>query len=157
MLSDEVNTEKAFRTIDNLLNRTIKKDYPRDYTLLRNSIITYFKTNTYIDYDAMVENAINNYQPVEIESEKMGKFLEKVKELPERHKFDKQFNTVSKVINARIRKVYDVCKGIQIKITDAIPDICDTIEAYRDDNGNKYLKIKTDNDTTYEIFSKEKI
>ena len=64
---------------------------------------------------------------------------------------------VSKVINARIRKVYDVCKGIQIKITDAIPDICDTIEAYRDDNGNKYLKIKTDNDTTYEIFSKEKI
>lgn len=28
---------------------------------------------------------------------------------------------------------------------------------YRDDNGNKYLKIKTDNDTTYEIFSKEKI
>lgn len=157
VLSDEVNTEKAFRTIDNLLNRTIKKDYPRDYTLLRNSIITYFKTNTYIDYDAMVENAINNYQPVEIESEKMGKFLEKVKELPERHKFDKQFNTVSKVINARIRKVYDVCKGIQIKITDAIPDICDTIEAYRDDNGNKYLKIKTDNDTTYEIFSKEKI
>ena len=157
VLSDEVNTEKAFRTIDNLLNRTIKKDYPRDYTLLRNSIITYFKTNTYIDYDAMVENAINNYQPVEIESEKMGKFLEKVKELPERHKFDKQFNTVSKVINARIRKVYDVCKGIQIKITDAIPDICDTIEAYRDDNGNKYLKIKTDNDTIYEIFSKEKI
>ena len=29
-----------------------------------------------------------------------------------------------------------------------------TISAYRDDEGNKYIKIKTDNDVTFKSFSK---
>ena len=75
--------------------------------------------------------------------------------MPAKHKFDKQFNVVSSVINARFRKVYDVCSGIQLKITDGIDDINDTIKAYRDTDGNRYIKIKTDNDLTYQQFSNE--
>lgn len=153
--SDETNTDRAFRAIDRTLNRNVKGIAPRDHTILRNSLILYFKANDYIDYDSMVQNTFESYHPVELEQEKLDKIIEKIRELPAKHKFDKQFNVVSSVINARFRKVYDVCSGIQLKITDGIDDINDTIKAYRDTDGNRYIKIKTDNDLTYQQFSNE--
>lgn len=152
VVSDEVNTDKAFRSIDSALNRNVKNIAPRDHTILRNSLIAYFKSNEYIDFDTMIQNTLENYHPVELEQEKMDKLIEKVKELPSKHNFEKQFNTVPTVINARIRKVYDVCQGVQLKITDAIDDFDDTIKAYRDDDGNRYIRIKTDNDLTFKRF-----
>ena len=153
VVSDEVNTDRAFRAIESALNRNIKNIAPRDHTLIRNNVIAYFKTNDFIDYDAMIQSTLENYHPVELEQEKMDKVIKKIRELPDKHNFDKQFNTVSSVINARIRKVYDVCQGIQLKITDAIDDFDDTIMAYRDVDGNRYIKIKTDNDLTFRRFS----
>lgn len=51
-----------------------------------------------------------------------------------------------------VLKVYDVCRGVQLRITDAIDDFDDTIKAYRDTDGNRYIKIKTDNDLTFKRF-----
>lgn len=153
VISDEFNTDRAFRSIESVLNRNVKNIAPRDHTVLRNTIIGYFKSNNFIDYDTMIDNTLKNYVPVELESEKMNKIVEKIRELPEKQKFDRQFNTVPSVINARIRKIYDICPGVQLKITDAIADLDNTIKAYRDDDGNKYISIKTDNDLTYRRFS----
>lgn len=155
IISDEVNTDKAFRAIDSTLNRNIKNIAPRDHTLLRNAVIAYFKSNDYIDYETMIQSVLKNYHPVQLEQEKMDRVIEKIQELPDKHKFDKQFNTVPSAINARIKKVYDVCQGVQLKITDAINDFDDTIKAYRDIDGNKYIKIKTDNDLTFRRFSNQ--
>lgn len=153
VVNDEVNTGKAFRAIESVLNRNVKNTAPRDYTILRNSLIAYFRTNDYIDYDIMVQSILGSYQTIELETGRMQKVMQKIKELPEKHNFDKQFNTVPSAINARIRKVYDVCQGVQIKITDAIDDFSDTIKAYREADGNRYIKIKTDNDLTFRFFS----
>lgn len=155
IVSDEVNTDRAFRAIDSTLNRNVKNIAPRDHSLLRNALIAYFKSNDFIDYDAMIQSTLQNYHPVELEQEKMEKVIEKIRELPNKHNFDKQFNTVSSAINSRIRKVYDVCQGVQLKITDAIEDFDDTIKAYRDTDGNKYIRIKTDNDLTFRRFSNQ--
>lgn len=84
---------------------------------------------------------------------KLDNVIEKLRELPQKYNFDKQFNTVSSAINARIRKVYDICHGVQLKITDYIDDFNDTIKAYRDSDGNRYIRIKTDNDLTFRRFS----
>ena len=155
VVSDEVNTDKAFRAIESTLNRNVKNIAPRDHTLLRNTMITYFRSNDFIDYDTMIRNTVENYHPVELEQEKLEKVIEKLRELPEKHNFDNQFNTVPSAINARIRKVYDVCHGVQLKITDAIDDFDDTIKAYRENDGNRYIRIKTDNDLTYRRFSNQ--
>lgn len=155
VVSDEVNTDKAFRALDGILNRSIKNIAPRDHTLIRNAMIAYFKSNDYIDYDTMIRTTLENYHPVELEKEKMDKVLEKIRELPNKHNFDKQFNTVSSVINARIRKVYDICPGVQLRITDAIEDFDDTITAYRDEDGDRYIQIKTDNELTFRRFSNQ--
>ncbi|RHT55675.1 hypothetical protein DW757_13320 [Clostridium sp. AM29-11AC] len=155
VVSDEVNTDKAFRAIDSTLNRNVKGIAPRDHALIRNAMIAYFKSNDYIDYDTMIQNTLENYHPVELEQEKMEKVLERIRELPEKYKFDKQFSTVPSVINARIKKVYDVCRGVQLRITDAIDDFDETIKAYRDNDGNRYIQIKTDNDLTFRRFSNQ--
>ncbi len=154
-VSDEVNTEKAFRAIDSTLNRTVKNIAPRDHTVIRNSIIAYFKSNDHIDFDLMLQNIIVSYKPVELENDKMNLLIEKLNQLPEKQKFDRQFNAVSSVINARIRKIYDIYPGIQLKITDAIDDLNDTIQAYRSNDGNKYIRIKTDNELTFKRFSRQ--
>lgn len=153
VVSDEVNTDRAFRAVESVLNRNIKKVSPRDHTVLRNAVIAYFKSNEYFDFDTMIEDTLKNYHPVELEQDKMNMVIEKIRELPDKHNFDKQFNTVPSKINARIKKVYDVFPGIQLKITDALENLDDTIYAYRDNDGNKYIKIKTDNDLMYRQFS----
>lgn len=153
VISDEVNTERAFKAIESTLNRNLKHIAPRDHTVLRNSMIAYFKSNNYVDYDTMIQTTLESYSPVDIDAEKMGTLIQKIKELPEKHNFDKQFNTEPKVINARIRKVFDVYQGIQLRITDAITDFDEAISAYRDDDGNKYIRIKTDNESTFRRFA----
>lgn len=155
VVSDEVNTDRAFRAIDSTLNRNIKNIAPRDHIFLRNLMIGYFKTNDFIDYDSMIQSTLENYHPVELEQEKMDMIIEKIRELPQKYDFDKQFNPISSVINARIRKVYDICRGVQLKITDVVDDFDDTIKSYRDTDGNRYIRIKTDNDLTFKRFLSE--
>ena len=76
VVSDEVNTDKAFRAIESTLNRNVKNIAPRDHTLLRNTMITYFRSNDFIDYDTMIRNTVENYHPVELEQEKLEKVIE---------------------------------------------------------------------------------
>ena len=129
IVSDEVNTNRAFRAIDSTLSRNIKPMAPRDHNLLRNAMIVYFKSTPFIDYDTMIQDVLEEYEPEELEPEKMKQVIEKIRELPMKQNFDKQFNSVPSAVNDRIRKTYNVYPGIQLKITDGLADIDNTIEA----------------------------
>lgn len=152
MLSDESNTLNAFRAIEATLNRNIRGDFQRDHTIIRNAFISYLKNNDHIDYPNMVENILGQYDPVDLPAEKVPALKNKMLELPTKHNFDRQFNSIKKAINARIKKVYPVNEGIELKITDGIEDLSNTISAYRDLDGTKYIKIKTNNEDTYQKF-----
>ena len=71
--NDETNTDRAFRAVDLVLNRNLKKIAPRDYTVTRNAVISYFQSSKQIDYDQMVNQLFENYVPVELEPEKKKK------------------------------------------------------------------------------------
>ena len=90
--------------------------------------------------------------PVDIDAAKVADIREKILQLPEKKGFDRQFNSAPKTINARIRKTYEVNDGIQLKITDAIENLNETIVAYQDENGVRYLRIKTNNESTFRRF-----
>ena len=45
MNEDDINTNNAFRALDMVLTRNVKKQYPKDYTTLRNSVICYFRNS----------------------------------------------------------------------------------------------------------------
>lgn len=151
-MSDENNTLTAFKAIECVLTRNLKNTAPRDYTIIRNSIISYFKNNEHFDYTQMIDSVLGKYQATDLAEEKIISLKGKLNELPKEKKFDRQFSTVASVINARIKKVYNVNDGIQIKITDEIPDIENIITSCRDTDGTKYIKIRTNNEQTFKQF-----
>lgn len=152
MINDETNTSKAFKAIEGVLNRNIKAIAPRDHTIIRNSIISYFKNNEHFDYNQMLDTVLSQYKATDLTTEKLQGLKEKLSVLPETKNFDRQFSPVASVINARIKKVYEVNDGIQLRITDEVPDIENTITAYRDVDGTQFIKIKTNNDLTFKQF-----
>ena len=152
MVSDESNTSKAFKAIESTLNRNIRSIAPRDHTVIRNAVISYFKNHEHFDYAVMLDSILDGYQVTDLSEEKLETLKEKLAELPERKHFDRQFCPVASVISARIKKVYDVNDGIQIRITDEVRQLDETISAYQDPNGNRYIRIKTNNELTYRRF-----
>ena len=74
--------------------------------------------------------------------------------LPEKQHFDHQFKPVLSMIKPKMKKTYDVYSGIQIKVSSAVEDLEDIIEAYEDGDGKRYLKIRMDNDITFRTFER---
>mgnify|MGYP005768140515 FL=1 len=160
MNSDESNTQRAFQAIDAVLGHGFRGVIRPDHTIIRNHFIGYFKNNEYIDYPSMVNSILENYQPVDTDltsedvqrmSEKIQSIRIKLLELPEKKKFDSQFNVVNSAINARIRRVYPVNDGIDLKVTRDITDLSSTIQSI-EENGVRYIKVRTNNDETYRRF-----
>lgn len=152
MISDETNTLKSFRAIEAVLNTNLRGVATKDHTVLRNGFIAYYKGKEHIDFVEMVDSILGQYDPVDIDVAKVADIREKILQLPEKKGFDRQFNSAPKTINARIRKTYEVNDGIQLKITDAIENLSETIAAYQDENGVRYLRIKTNNESTFRRF-----
>ena len=152
MISDETNTLKSFKAIETVLNTDLRGVATKDHTVLRNGFIAYYKGQEHIDFSEMVNYILGQYDPVDVDAAKVADIREKILQLPEKKGFDRQFNSAPKTINARIRKTYEVNDGIQLKITDAIENLNETIVAYQDENGVRYLRIKTNNESTFRRF-----
>lgn len=153
MNSDESNTSRAFKAIEATLNQNFRGAASPDHTIIRNHFIGYFKNNEHIDYPTMVDSILENYQPVDpdINLDKIQNIRTKLLEQPSKKKFDSQFNTVNSAINARIRRVYPINDGIDLKVTRDIEDLSGTIQSV-EENGVKYIRVRTNNDATYKKF-----
>ncbi len=154
MNSDESNTTRAFKAIEATLNQNFKGISSPDHTVIRNHFIGYFKTNNHIDYPTMVNSILGNYQPIDptyLTQEKIINLRTKLLEQPEKKNFDNQFSPVNSVINARIRQVYPVADGIDLKISQNINDLPNTIQSMEED-GKRYIRIRTTNEDTYKKF-----
>lgn len=152
--SDENNTKRAFQAVESTLNKVIKKESPYDYMVIRNSIYLYFNSVDYFDYTDMLNSTVKNYTPNDMTEERKGELLRKLQALPEESHFDHQFTPVSSIIKPKMKKTYDVYNGIQLRVLGAIEDIKDVICAYRDDDGTQYLKVRLNNDSTFQIFER---
>lgn len=152
--SDEKNTKTAFKAIENTLNRTLKKDAPYDHMVIRNAIYLYFSSVEQFDFSEMVDKTVKQYTPTDMKEEKKEELINKLNDLPKDKHFDRQFQPVVSVIKPKMRKTYDVYSGIQLKVTSAIEELSDVIEAYQDKDGKRYLKIRIDDETTFRTFQR---
>lgn len=152
LINDEPNTVSSFKAIEGFLNRNVKRASKQDYVVIRNAFISYMKSNEHIDYKTMVDTVLENYVPYDLDKERLDEYRNKLYDLPNKKGFDFQFNSIPTAINARIGKIYKVTTGIEVKITDSIPDIKETIKAFQAENGVRYLKIKVTDDDTYDSF-----
>lgn len=152
LISDETNTVNTFKAIESFLNRNVKRASKQDYSVIRNAFIQYLKSNDHIDYKTMVDTVLKDYYSSELDKTSIDDYRNRLYELPKKKNFDYQFNSIPSAINARIRKTYKVTTGIEVKITDSIPNIKETIRAFQADDGNRYLQIKTTDSDTYDYF-----
>jgi hypothetical protein len=151
--SDETNTVRAFKAIEKTLNRNFRDTPSPDHTIIRNGFISYLKNNEHIDFNTMVDAVLENYQPADpaINQEKIQTIKEKLLEQPQKEKFDHQFNAIDKAINARIKKVYPVNEGIDLRINRNIDDLSETIQSFVE-NGIRYIRVRTTNESTFKKF-----
>ena len=105
MTSDENNTSLAFKAIEGTLNRNIREIAPRDHTIIRNAIVSYFKNHEHIDYNQMINSILGEYHITDLPEDKLESLKDKLFALPEQKIFDRQFNSVPAIINARIKKI----------------------------------------------------
>ncbi len=97
-----------------------------------------------VDTDLAPEEVQNMYQKIQA-----TKF--KLLEQPKKRHFDAQFNVVNSAINARIKRVYPIIDGIDLRVTQDIKDLSKTIKSVEED-GVRYIKIRTNNNETYNQF-----
>ena len=154
--SDEVNTKRAFQAVENTLKKSLKKTAPYDYTVILNAMYTYFNSVDQFDFEEMTQQTLKNYKPNDMTLEKKEELLQEFCELPEKRNFDHRFRSVPATIITRMRKTYDVYHNIQIKVLGEVEGLNDVIQSYEAEDGNRYLRIKVNDDMTFRAFERRK-
>ncbi|WAA10827.1 hypothetical protein [Fervidibacillus albus] len=150
--SDEKNTSSAFKAVDLVLSRKLKKSSPTDYTILRNNLIGFFRTQSEFVFENMINTVFGDYEPEKPEVVDMEKIKEEIYKLPENNIFDKRFTIISKEIKAKIKKVVKISEKIDLHLKDHINQLKQVIKSNEKPDGTKVIEIKVENEQTYEMF-----
>lgn len=150
--TDTHNTKTSLNILDRKIFNPIKKEYPADHTVLRNSAIGYFRNNEEFELTEFVQQTLENYTPIDPNFPK-DKIVKKAKELPEKWKFDARFSIVKNEINKKQSNRIPLTEKIELVLKDYIDNLGNIIEAETDAEGVKYIKIKSD--IGYEHFKRK--
>ena len=102
----------------------------------------------------MIDSVFSEYTPCEFDENKKREVIERLRLLPEKKKFDCQFNAVPQAINKRIKKVYIVNPSVEMRITDSIQNIRDEILAFQTSDGKRYLQLLVTDEDTFNYFKR---
>ena len=151
---DESNTKRAFRALDQELKSSVKSASERDYVVLSDEIMNAMNTSQDFNYTSYVDGLMDSYQPVNRDLE-MDVIKESLLALPERKNFDTNFQTVPSSIQNRTKKKYKLSQGIELTISNDAKNFSKQIVSTLDENGNRILQIRCDDEKTYEAFIEE--
>lgn len=106
------NTNKAFKAVERTIS-SVGNISQEDHTDLRNNLISYFKTSKSYNHDEMIERVIGDFQPQSKEVNLVN-LKAKLDKIPEKKKFDGNFEVDPKEVRARAKKVYDLGNDIEL-------------------------------------------
>jgi hypothetical protein len=148
--SDEKNTNIAFKSIEYVISK-IKKHSPSDHTILRNTIIGYFKSHETFNFEELIKT-LQGYDPENPDKVNMSDIVQELKRLPDKKRFDKTFNIVPEIIKGRIKNIYKISDKIELATLDHIDKLKNVIRSVEKDNGDMVIEIKTENKEVFEAF-----
>lgn len=149
--SDETNTKAAFEAVDRELRVSLKKQHPRDYYVLRNSLIQAMRTPQLLNYPDYIDGLVGRYTPEDAGVD-TSELKEKLLRLPEKKNFDTQFTTIPKAVNARKKLKFEPMEGVAINIDGSIEEFKTAIVAGLDEQEKRILKIRCPDENTYRAF-----
>lgn len=151
--TDSENTKRALHSIDNKIFKPLEKKHPADYVTLRNSMVGYFRRKEEFDVNDFVENILEGYQPFD-EELSIDTLKTKVLEMPMREvkrEFDYRFYIDRAAINKRtLKTTVELNQGIEL-VLEGVESLNSLVKPDVDDEGNKYVKIRT-TDKGYRYF-----
>jgi hypothetical protein len=143
---DALNTKEASQKVVNSLGK-YKKDFPKDYTHLRNAVITAFKQKGEMNYDDFIENIFVNYvSDDETFNKKLEDLIKKLKELPEKEGFDTKFTLDPSEVSFKRQKV-QLSGEIDINYDEDMKQIDDKIWSEIASDGRKLVVINSEKDS----------
>lgn len=151
--TDTHNTKTSLKILDSKIFNPIRKAFPSDHTIIRNSAIGYYRNSEEFELNEFIDQTIKNYKPIDSDFP-LDKIVSKIKELPDRWKFDARFTIQKDEINKKQSNRIPLTEKIELVLKDYICDLDNVIEAKKDAEGVKYIKIKTD--SGYERFKRSK-
>ncbi|SFB09765.1 hypothetical protein SAMN05216249_10936 [Acetitomaculum ruminis DSM 5522] len=156
ILNDEVNTRRAWKAIEGALKSNLQKTKPSDYFALRNAVITYFRRPRVIDYNNMLDDIFNHYEPIDASEDDIKSITELLLELPEKKNFDTNFTSKPAEIKAKIKSVFKVNSDVELVIKAGVNvednNISSMISTNVTPEGKRQIVITTTDDDTFNTF-----
>lgn len=141
-LDDAENTKRAFKFIKSKILDPLREKHPHEHLRLWNITVGYMRSDGEFSIDYYADTILGNYHPED--GLDMQPIVAKVKDLPEQWNFDNRFTKVPNEIKSKIRQEYDLTRDIKLSINEHIPDLDNTILAYKDGEDNKYIMIRSE-------------
>jgi hypothetical protein len=152
--TDSYNTKTALDVLDRKIFNQIKKDFPSDHTILRNSSIKYFRSQNNFELTDYVSDVFENYKPIDPAFPR-DDIVNRVVGLPERWGFDNSFAIIKEDISQRmVTNKIMLTEQIDLILNDYIENIGSVIVSDKEKDGKKYIKIYSENG--YERFKSGK-
>lgn len=149
--SDEHNTKMAFNVIDNILKTKLQKKSPADYTYIRNSTVSYFRSQESFLLDNFMDYVFSAYRPINLELD-LNDLKEKIRSAPESKNFDSQFIIEKDAITAKFKRTIHLHEKIDLNMKEDIENLEKIILAFKNPAGEKFVQIKSENG--YDYFKK---
>ena len=141
--TDDANTEISLDKIVKIIDREKnKEELTLDGTLLRNSIVGYFKTSKEFNFTDIYD-IVNNYTPFNPKFPITG-VISKLDKLKNDKSFDNQFSIVQKKVDKRIVNTIPLGKGLYLKIDRHVPNLREIIKPYKGVDGKSGITIISD-------------
>lgn len=140
---DAENTRTAAEAVMQAVGG-IKRHFPADHTILRNATVAAFKQQREMNYTEFIKQVFEGYQPID---ERAGpaieKLVDKLKELPDKKKFDTQFTLVPAAVPYRKTK-YVLSPEITLTIEEGIKNLADKVWSEVTPDGRELVVIESD-------------
>jgi len=141
--TDDANTENSLEKIIKIIDKEKNKEgQTLDGTLLRNSIVGYYKTNKEFNFTDIYD-IVNNYTSFNPKFP-LDNIINKFDKLQNDKSFDNQFSIVQKKVDKRIVNTIPLGKGLYLKIDKHVPNLTEIIKPYHGDNGKFGITIISD-------------
>jgi hypothetical protein len=140
---DAENTKIAAEAVMQTIG-AIKTRFPADHTILRNATVAAFKQQAEMNYTAFVENVFGAYEPIDASAAPhIDRLVDRLKELPDKKKFDTQFALVPAAVPYRKTKVV-LSPEITLTIEEGIKNLADKIWSEITPDGRELVVIESD-------------
>ena len=120
----------------------LREKHPHEHLRLWNITVGYMRSDGEFSIDHYADTILGNYHPED--GLDMQSLVAKVKELPKQWNFDNRFTKVPNEIKSKIKQEYNLTRDIKLSINEHIPDLDNTILAYKDGEDNKYIMIRSE-------------